>query len=544
MKKLAWLLPLIVICLLVNVSGLFTPLVVNAAKYAQVAREILHNHDWVNMTIGHEAYEQKPPLLFWIGATVFSLFGVSGPIYKAAVLLVALIGAFATFKLGELLYDRVTGKLAAFFWITSLGFIHFTSDIHTDTLLAVPVMLAIWQFAAYFKYRRELNFYLGAVFVGLAMLTKGPVGLVIPGAAVGTHLLLTRNFKGIFNYRWLLAIPVVFIVILPALIGLFQHFGIEGLKFYFWTNNVGRVTGSYKGSNSDPFFYLHTSLYMLAPWMVFAFVGLVLQLREKIVNRKSPAANNEYYTLGGLLFYLVIASVARQKNPHYEMAVLPLFLLLGARWAVLIYEGTDFRKLKKVVSVIHLFIGIVLVMAVYPFLLYFFPDGKLGVWVVVILLTGFFLYSISWKNSLHKQLTSLFLAISIFMFTLNTHILPGLAKYHSPLEACKVFNEQAVEGAKLHIFTEDARYWGIFFYSKNYGRYLVTADDLRAANLPAGDWLYTSAEGLELLNELQVTYKLVEEMPHRSLSRISMKFINPKTRAGKLEKLYLVRLTD
>jgi hypothetical protein len=164
--------------------------------------------------------------------------------------------------------------------------------------------------------------------------------------------------------------------------------------------------------------------------------------------------------------------------------------------------------------------------------------------VVVILLTGFFLYSISWKNSLHKQLTSLFLAISIFMFTLNTHILPGLAKYHSPLEACKVFNEQAVEGAKLHIFTEDARYWGIFFYSKNYGRYLVTADDLRAANLPAGDWLYTSAEGLELLNELQVTYKLVEEMPHRSLSRISMKFINPKTRAGKLEKLYLVRLTD
>ncbi len=252
MKKLAWLLPLIVICLLVNVLGVLNPLVVNAAKYAQVGREILHNHDWINMTIGHEPYEQKPPLLFWIGATVFSLFGVSGAIYKTTVLLVALIGAFATFKLGELLYDRLTGKLAGFFWITSLGFIHFNSDIHTDTLLVVPVMLAIWQFAAYFKYKREYNFYLGAVFVGMAMLTKGPVGMVIPGAAVGTHLLLTRNFKGILNYRWLLAVPIVFIVILPALIGLFQHFGIEGLKFYFWTNNVGRVTGSYKGTNSDP----------------------------------------------------------------------------------------------------------------------------------------------------------------------------------------------------------------------------------------------------------------------------------------------------
>lgn len=544
MKKLAWLLPLIVICLLVNVSGVLNPLVVNAAKYAQVGREILHNHDWVNMTIGHEPYEQKPPLLFWIGATAFSLFGVSGAIYKATVLLIALIGAFATFKLGELLYDRLTGKLAAFFWVTSLGFVHFHSDIHTDTLLAVPVMLAIWQFAAYFKYKKEYNFYLGAVFVGLAMLTKGPVGMVIPGAAVGTHLLLTRNFKGIFNYRWLLAIPIVFIVILPALIGLFQHFGIEGLKFYFWTNNVGRVTGSYKGSNSDPFFYIHTSLYMLAPWMIFAFVGLVLQLREKIVNRKSPAENNEYYTLGGLLFYLVIASIAKQKNPHYEMAVLPLFLLIGARWAVLIYEETNFRKLKKVVSWIHLFIGVILVAAVYPFLLYFFLDGQMWVWAVVVILTGFFLYSISWKNSLHRQLTSLFLAISIFMFTLNAHILPNLAKYHSPLEACKLFNEQAKDGAELHIFTEKARYWGIFFYSKNYGRYLITEDDLRAANLPAGDWLYTTAEGIASLDRMKVSYEMIEEMDHRSLSRISMKFINPKTRASKTEKLYLVRLTD
>ncbi len=278
--------------------------------------------------------------------------------------------------------------------------------------------------------------------------------------------------------------------------------------------------------------------------MIFAFVGLVLQLREKIVDRKNPAENNEYYTLGGLLFYLIIASIAKQKNPHYEMAVLPLFLLMGARWAVQIYEGKNFRKLKKVVSWIHLFVGIVLVAAVYPFLLYFFPNGKMWVWVTVVILTGFFLYSISWKNSLHRQLTSLFLAISIFMFTLNAHILPNLAKYHSPIEACKVFNEQSKDGAELHIFTEKARSWGIFFYSKNYGRYLISEDDLRAANLPAGDWLYTTDEGLALLDDMKAPYEKVEEMDHRSLSRISMKFINPKTRASKTEKRYLIRLTN
>lgn len=542
MKKQAWLIPLVLIVLLVNLSGLQVPLVVNAAKYAQVAREILVNHDWLNVTIAHEPYEQKPPMLFWLGASFFSLFGVSAVVYKAGVLLVSLLGVYATYRLGALLYDKKTGQLAAFFWISSLGYIHFHNDIHTDTLLVVPVMVAIWQFAAWIKQKRELNFYLGVVAVGAAMLTKGPVGMLIPGAAVGLHVLLSRNWTALFNYRWLLAIPLVLLLILPALIPLFQHFGLDGIKFYFWTNNVGRVTGEYKGSNSDPFFYLHTSLYLLAPWMIFGFSGLFLQVREKCLCWRNKRDGGEFYTLGGLVVYLLIASVASQKNPHYAMAVLPLFQLLGARWAIQIYETTDFRPLKRVLSGINLFIGLVLVLLVYPFLVYYFPNAPFWVWSVVLILTVFFSYSVFWKNSLHKQLVNLFLAISIFMFVLNAHIMPNLAQYHSPLQTCKIFNEQADEQARLHIFGEDSRYWAIFFYADHYGRYLLDEEDFEKAALPAGDFVYTSSEGLARLDSMQVNYQIVNSMEHRSLSRISMKVINPKTRASKLEKRYLVKL--
>lgn len=542
MKKTAWLVPFILIVALVYISGAMTPLVVNGAKYAQVGREILANHDWVNMTIGHEPYDQKPPMLFWIGAVIFSVFGVSGIAYKLGVILVSMLGVWATFNLGKLLYGKRTGQVAAFFWLTCLGYIHFHSDIHTDTLLTVPVMVAIWQFAAYFRFKNELNFYWGVIAVGAAMLTKGPVGMLIPGAAVGVHLLFTKNWKGIFNYRWLVAIPIVLVIILPALWNLFQHFGIEGIKFYFWTNNVGRVTGSYHGHRGDPFFYIHTTLYMIAPWMVFGFVGLFMQIREKVLDRKKLTSKHEFYTLGGILVYLLIASAAKQQNPHYEMAVLPLILLLGARWAIVIFETIKYRKAKKIISWINLFVALVLVVAVFPFLLYYFPKAHVFVWFVLVILMTLFGYTLFWKNSLHKQLTSLFLAISIFMFTLNAHILPNLAVYHSPLQACETFNEQAEEGAELHMFTEYARYWGIFFYSKNYGQYLITPEDLVKADLPAGDWIYTTAEGLEQLDELAVSYELVQTMPHRSLSRISMRFINPKTRASKTEERYLVKL--
>ncbi|WP_423127877.1 ArnT family glycosyltransferase [Gaoshiqia sp. Z1-71] len=542
MKKLVWLVVAVGLYLLVNVSGLFVPMIVNAAKYAQVGREILDNHDWINLTVGGEAYDQKPPLLFWIAAVTFKLFGISGIAYKLVILLFSLIGVYATFKLGELLYDKRTGSLAAFFWATCLGYVHFHNDIHTDTLLVVPVMLSIWQYAAYFKKKKEYHFYLGTVFVGLAMLDKGPVGMVIPGAAVGLHLLLTRNFKAIVNYRWLVAIPIVALLILPAIWGLYKQFGPEGVKFYFWTNNMGRITGSYHGRHNDPFFYFHTTLYMIAPWAVFGFVGLFMQIREKVKRKLNFTGEDEFFTLGGILVYLLIASVAKQQNPHYEMAVLPLILILGARWAFLIFELPAFNQLKKVIGYIHLVIGILLFLLIFPFITYFFQESKIWIWAVVVILAGAFVYILSWKNSLNKQLSYLLISGSALLFILNTSILPNMGKYHSSFAAVRTFNEETSGKEELHIYTEEGRYWEIFFYSKNYGRYMVTPKDYMENPPAVNDWLYTGPEGLEELEEMNVKVDTVKVLSHRSLSRMSLKFLNPKTRKLKLETRYLLRV--
>ena len=542
MKKIVWIIPIIVLFLLVNIPGLFVPMVVNAAKYAQVGREILDNHDWINLTIGGDAYDQKPPLLFWIAAVVFQLFGLSVIAYKVAVILMSMIGIYATYKLGEVLYDRRTGSLAAFFWATCLGYVHFHNDIHTDTLLVVPVMLSIWQYAAYYKFRKEYHFYLGTVFVGLAMLTKGPVGLVIPGAAVGLHLLFTRSFKDIFNYRWLVAIPIVAIIITPALWGLYEQFGLEGIKFYFWTNNMGRITGSYHGSNTDPFFYIHTTLYMIAPWAVFGFIGLFMQIREKVSQKWKFTNQDEFYSLGGIFVYLIISSIAKAKNPHYEMAVLPIILIVAARWAYLIFESPALLKIRKVTGYINLFVGVLLWLVVVPFLVYFFPETKIWIWSVVILLASVFVYVLTWENSLKKQLAYLLISISALLFTLNTNIMPNMTQYHSTFEVCRTFNEQAKEDEKLHIFTGEARFWDIFLYSKSYGGYMITQEDYNQVKPPANDWLYTGPSGIRQLKEMNIQVDTIQILQHRSLSRITATFLNPKTRETKLSPRYLLKI--
>lgn len=534
----------LVLYLLVTFAGLFNPIVVNAAKYAQIGREILDNHDWINLTIGGDPYDQKPPLLFWIAAIVFRLFGTSVLAYKITVVLVSLAGIYGTFKFAGMFYGKSTGILSAVFLATSLGFLHFHNDIHTDTLLIVPVILSVWQYAAYFKERKQRQFYLGTIFAGLGMLTKGPVALVVIGAAVGVHLLATRSYKDIFNLRWVIAAPIVLLLTLPALWGLYNQFGADGIEFFFWTNNFGRISGSYHGSNTDPSFYIHTTLYMMAPWSIFCFVGIYMQIREKIRAKWNFGKTDEFYTLGAIIVYLLINSVAKAKNPHYEMVILPFLAIIAARWALLIFENTACRKTQKILGWIHIVIGILLVLLAYVFLIYVFPENKIWIWAVVLMLTAAFAYALFRQHSLNKQLTYMLISMSLFLFTLDTNVLPHMAWYHSSFQATIEYNHRAQNKEDLHIFTEDGRYWEIFLYSKNYGRYLITPEDFRRVSPEINDWLYTGATGLKLLKEMDVTVDTVCTFPHRSMSRMSPKFLNPKTRASKLDLRYLVQIKE
>jgi 4-amino-4-deoxy-L-arabinose transferase-like glycosyltransferase len=319
---------------------------------------------------------------------------------------------------------------------------------------------------------------------------------------------------------------------------------MEGIKFYFWTNNFGRISGSYAGHNSDFFYYIHTTLYMIAPWAAFSFVGIFLQIREKLQKRWRFTETDEFYTLGGLIVFLAISSVAKAKNPHYEMVILPLMSILAARWALVIFETQNFVKLRKVLGPFHLVIGSLLFILSGTFLIYVFPEQRFWIWSVLIIMGGAFIYVLTWKNGLIKQLTYLAISASAILFTLNTNVLPKLSKHQSSFEACDVFNEQAKASEKLHIYTQESRYWEIFLYSKNYGRYIITPEDFKRIAPPANDWLYTGPEGLKQLAEMGVPIDTIRVFQHNNMSRLSIKFLNPQTRDSRIKPRYLLKIKD
>lgn len=543
LKNRNFIFTVVAVILLVVIASLPVPLLVNAAKYAQVGREILHNGDWINLTIGGEPYDQKPPMLFWLAAITFNIFGVSTIGYKIAVILVSFLGVYSTYRLGKLFYGKETGLLAAIFWASSLGYLHFHNDIHTDTMLVSFVVFAVWQFMTFFREKKWHQFILGAVGVGLSMLTKGPVGMLIPAFAVGANLLVHKQWREIFNLRWIVAAIVVGIIIIPALLGLFQQFGLEGIKFYFWTNNMGRVTGSYQGTNTDYFFYLHTSMYMLLPWSIFMLVSMFYEIKSLVKLKKSEISAIEVANLAAVVFFLGILSVAKQKNPHYMLSAIPFLFIITSKWTIRFFTEERFAKLKKVLSIIHKVIALLL-MAMIPFMSgFFFPETRIIYWVLVVLMIGGSIYFVFKKADLKKQVLMLVLASSALLFTINYNMLPNMSKYETSIEAAEIFNEKAESGATLNIYGEKARLWELLFYSDSYGTYLQTQEMLVDFLPHSGAWIYTTEAGFQEMQEMGITMEVAHEFTqHKKVTSQSINFLNPNKRASRFQKMYLVIL--
>lgn len=533
---------IILAVLFILASSLKVPLVVNAAKYAEVSREIILNKDWINLSIAGDAYGQKPPMLFWVGALSYSIFGFSVIAYKIAVMLLSLIGLYSVFRLGSLMYNKKAGRLAVVFWGTSLAFLHFNNDIHTDTLLASFVVFAVWQFMAFLRLRKWHHFLLGSVGVGLSMLTKGPVGMLIPSAVIGAEMLIQRQWKDFFSWRWLLALAVVAVIISPAMIGLLNQFGIEGLKFYFWTNNVGRVTGSYKGTSADYTFYLHTSLYLLLPWSVFMLIALFKEIQQAFRSKLRKTEAN-FSILAGIIFFVAILSVAKQQNPHYILSAVPFIFIITAKWTIILFEKNSNIFFQKTLAILHKFIAVILVAFLLLITLYVYPEKHVFYWVVYVLLFIGVLFFVFQRLNLQKQILMLVVAASAVLFTINTSMYPGMMQYHTSYDAAEVFNQEAPDGVTLSIYSESARYWNLFLYSKSPGRYLLNTGDLQKLKTQKGEWVYTSESGYKELEKAGIKFEVEKVYPqHRSLTRQSLRFLNPKTRASRFEKMYLIVL--
>ncbi len=535
--------------LLVYFLGMFVGIMeVDAAQYAAMSLEMNQMGEYLELYYRGVDYIDKPPLLFWVTSLSFKLFGVSNFSYKLPSVLFTLLGLFATYRLGRMLYGQSAAFYAALLLATCQAWFLINNDVRTDTILVACIVFGVWQVAEYTASKRWQHLLLGGVGIAGAMMTKGPIGIMVPALAFGTDFALSRQWASFFKPDWGLLLVVIGLLLAPMLYGLYTQFDLSdgrptynglitsGLRFYFWTQSFGRLTGESQWVNeTDPFYFVHSYLWSFLPWSILGVAGLVRVCR-KLFSDNFRLAPGEGILLGGILLPFVAFSFSRYQLPHYIYVCFPLVAILAGHelevWTRR-SEGKGFAAMKAV----HQIIAEALVLFALLMVFYVFPTidpliiAVCATGAIAMLLACF----ITRRPALQLFLPSL-LAILTVNFTMNVVVYPALLKYQSESQAVHWVHSssnQRLVGFRAGAYCMD------FLYQ----RPVPTLRELTEfENMKGEVWVYTTPEGLEMISGSRLSIHEKIELPDFHVTTLTLQFVNPQTRPLSLDKRYLLRV--
>ncbi len=527
----------------VYVSGLFPETTVDSAKYAAVSRAIYSSGDYIHLKIHGDPYLQKPPLLFWLGALAFHLFGVSIVSFKIPTLLFTFLGIYSTYRLGRLIFDDKTGVVAALCYGTSEALFLYNMDVHTDALLTANIIFGTWQLAEYLKNKKPVHFILGFVGIGLAMISKGLIGLAVPVLSIGGYLLVKKDFKTIFSVKWLAGLLILAVILYPTLKGLYDQFGWQGLKFYFWSNNIDRIRGAYSHYKHDYFFSLHTLAYIFLPWSLYAYTAFVKDFRNWYGRHFHIHNKAVSYAYSVIIILMLLVTISSQQAPHYLLPAIPFISIITAKCITEVAYGNLYPKTFQWMLYFRTLIVVLTWPVVFVLLLYFFPTSKIWIWIFVFSLLVLQVYSyFKLKTKIQKLIVPPLIAIIVLTFVSNTVYMPSALKYHGVIQASYFYNKTAKNNTPL--YTYDYGQYESYFYPKNISHFVY--DSLQLKQLLSSTkplWLITTQKGFRQVKQYDdKAIKKQHVFPYKKLTNISIKFLNPKTRKSVLQKIYLLKI--
>ncbi|MDR1622472.1 MAG: glycosyltransferase family 39 protein [Synergistaceae bacterium] len=404
--------------------GLIDP---DEGRYAEIAREMLETGDFVTPRLNYVEYFEKPVLHYWLTAAFFAVLGQNEFAARLTPVLCALGGAWLAFGLARRRWGLDAGFYAAV--VLSTGLLWFA--IARLNILDMTVSFFITLSLAGFwrgcedeksrqdgKSRRYLLLFYGGM--ALATLSKGLIGIVLPGGVAFWYIVLMRRWRLILRALYMPGIALFFLLTVPWFWAVCRV-NDDFFYFFFVQEHFLRYTTSIHDRYEPFWFFIPVLTAGLAPW-----TGLLPDMLRSIwAEAKSgnaakgvsggpenpvgtnelrpPELENEERSFGlflGLWFAVpfVFFSLSSSKLVPYIVPCLPPLAILGGRVLASIAEG-DGPAAKRLACIN----GVFLSLAAAGGVVYPLSDKKLG--------TGLFFYTLPASASL-----ALFVFCGVFFY--------------------------------------------------------------------------------------------------------------------------------
>ena len=343
MRWLTWGLFFTALCLTFFKLGSLLLFDVDEAVFSEATREMLETGDFISPTYNYEPRYDKPILFYWLMSLSYSLFGITefGARFVSALLGLGLIGT--TYQFVRYLKGRRTALISSLILLLNLEFFIYSHSAVTDMTLCFFITSSLYSFFLAESTGDNRWLYLSSISAALAVLTKGIIGLLFPGAIALIYLVAAGRagyILTILRPRYLL---LFFGVAAPWFIA---EYAIKGAEFYeefIVKHHFKRYTDVVSSHSGPIYYYVIHLLIAFFPWVVFLPAGLIAAFKGVRWGSLSTASEKlPLFCFIWFLFVFIFFSISGTKLPNY---IFPLFpgaaILVGIYLSALIWKEKD-----------------------------------------------------------------------------------------------------------------------------------------------------------------------------------------------------------
>ena len=540
----------IALCVIVYLLGWHIPLMdVDASQYASITREMLEKKSYLQLYDLNRNYLDKPPMLFWLSALSIKLLGVYDWAFRLPSFLFALLAVYSTYKFALLFYKKETAQLSAVVLATSQALMLINHDVRTDTMLMGWTIFSIWQLAAWYRDKEWKHLLLAFISIAGGMMTKGPIALMVPVFAFAPHFILKREWKQFFRWEYILGLIIIAILLIPMSIGLYEQYDMHpgklinglpirsGLRFYYWTQSFGRITGeSSWNENGSFFFLLQNMLWSFLPWIIFFLIGLVVAVKQLFQQRFRLMGTQEWITIGGFILTYCALGSSKYQLPHYIFVAYPFAAIITANFLQQLLFDDKWVKWRKALYVFHFVVFILLWIVLLALLI--IPFATIPKYLAVMAAIAFVVMIILLSTKkIHQKLlfVCIYSIIGINLF-LNTGFYPALLQYQMGNTAASFIEENHLPKDKVYLYGREAGH-SFHFYSNH-----IYSMKTQPAQLQAGDYVVVWADSIPSLQHNWPGMEVLYQHAEFGVSMLTLPFLNPKTRDKEVRKYAIIAL--
>ncbi len=435
--------------------------------YGETPKEMFTFNDFISPHIYGEYWYDKPPMYYWLVAASYKAFGINEFAARFPSALLAVVCSLMVYLAGRRLFNERAGMAGALVLTTSVEFFYLGKAAVTDMTLLLFLTNSLLSFI-------EKRYYVAYVFAALATVTKGPIGLLFPGAIVFSYILIRRDWSLLKQMKIFSGLLLYAAVALPWYVMMYHFHGSAFIDTFLGFHNVTRFTSPEHPEGILWYYYIPVLMVGFFPW-----TAIMLQSIWSSLTRSTQDFSALLFLNIWAIVIFVFFSISQTKLVSYILPVYPPLAMIAGWYIDRLWAARNGQRPMSwaiVLAILAILFtsGMIIGLKTMPLL----ENGiymSSAIFIIMAIVTTYFL----WRKAIGSAFWTQIIAMGAFSVVLVSMLFPIAAPNFTTKNIAREFT--ATYDGISPVYIIKFLHPGFTFYTNVYGTELTTDNELSKA---------------------------------------------------------------